>query len=82
MRVMYADQKQINASRFGIDMGGMSFTRNGVSAHITAEGEWLNDKQAQECDLCFEPNHKGDLIRIVDDRFSLCQRCYLKHLTR
>jgi hypothetical protein len=63
-------------------MGAMSFSRNGVSAHITAEGEWLNDKQGQQCDLCFDAQHKGDLIRIVDDRFSICQRCYLKHLTR
>jgi formylmethanofuran dehydrogenase subunit E len=80
MQVLSAGQKQINASRFGIDMGGISFSREGVTAHITAEGEFLNDKQAQQCDSCFEPFANADLIRIVDDRLSICRVCYLKHI--
>jgi len=56
-------------------MGGISFSREGVTAHITADGEFLNDKQAQQCDLCFEPFNRIDLIRIVDDRLSICRVC-------
>ena len=82
MLVMFAGQKQINASRFGIDMGGISFTKNGVTGHITADGELLNDRQAQQCDSCFEPFNRIDLIRIVDDRLSICRVCYLKHINR
>ena len=63
-------------------MGGISFTRNGVTAHITAEGELLNDKQAQPCDSCFEPFAKSDMIPIVDSRLIICKLCYLKHITR
>ena len=79
---MYAGQKPINASQFGIDMGGISFTQNGVTAHITADGELLNDKQAQACDSCFEPFAKIDMIPIVDDRLIICRVCYLKHIKR
>jgi len=82
MQDLFADQKPIHASRFGIDMGGISFTRNGVTAHITAEGELLNDKQAQACDSCFEPFAKSDMIPIVDSRLIICKLCYLKHITR
>ena len=71
-----------NASQFGIDMGGISFTRNGVTGHITADGEVLNDKQAQTCDYCFEPHNRIDMIKIVDDRFILCRSCYLRHIVR
>ena len=71
-----------NASRFGIDMGGISFTRNGVTGHITADGEVLNDKQAQTCDYCFEPYNRIDMIKIVDNRFHLCRSCYLRHIVR
>jgi len=63
-------------------MGGISFTQNGVTAHITADGELLNDKQAQQCDSCFEPFAKIDMIPIVDDRLIICRVCYLKHLNR
>ena len=63
-------------------MGGISFTRNGVTAHITAEGELLNDKQAQPCDSCFEPFAKSDMIPIVDSRLIICKLCYLKHINR
>ena len=71
-----------NASQFGIDMGGISFTRNGVTAHITADGEVLNDKVGQPCDSCFEPFNKAHMIRIIDDRLMICQGCYIKHIQR
>lgn len=77
---MYVVQKPMPASRFGINMGGISFTRNGVTAHITAEGQVLNDKQGQPCDSCFEPFNKLDMIPIVDDRLLICKGCYLKHI--
>jgi len=79
---MCADQKQINASRFGIEMGGISFSRDGVTAHITADGEFLNERQAQICDSCFEPFNHIDMIKIVDRLFHLCRGCYLKHITK
>ena len=79
---MCADQRQINASRFGIDMGGISFSRDGVTAHITADGEFLNERQAQICDSCFEPFNRIDMIKIVDRMFHLCRGCYLKHITK
>jgi len=63
-------------------VGGISFSREGVTAHITADGEFLNDKQAQQCDSCFEPFNRIDLISIVDDRLSICRVCYLKHIKR
>jgi len=63
-------------------MGAISFSRDGVTAHITRDGELLNSKQAQECDACFEPVNKADLIRIVDSRFSICKLCYLRHINR
>ena len=65
-------------------MGGISFTNlNGnITAHITADGEMLNDKQAQLCDSCFEPFAKIDMIPIVDDRLIICKLCYLKHINR
>ena len=82
MQAMCAGQKPINASRFGIDMGGISFTRDGVTGHITAEGELLNDRQAQICDSCFEPFNRIDMIKIVDRMFHLCRGCYVKHIVR
>jgi hypothetical protein len=82
MPVMCAGQKPINASRFGINMGGISFTRNGVTGHITNEGELLNDRQAQICDSCFEPFNRIDMIKIVDRMFHLCRMCYLKHISK
>ena len=65
-------------------MGGISFTNlNGnITTHITADGEMLNDKQAQLCDSCYEPFAKSDMIPIVDDRLIICKLCYLKHITR
>jgi len=65
-------------------MGGISFTNlnNGITAHITAEGELLNDKQGQPCDSCFEPFNKSDMIPIVDSRLIICKLCYLKHIRR
>ena len=76
------DQKPTNASRFGIDMGGISFTRDGITGHITAEGELLNDRQAQICDGCFEPFNRIDMIKIVDRMFHVCRGCYVKHISR
>ena len=66
------------------NMGGISFTNlNGnITTHITADGEMLNDKQAQLCDSCFEPFAKSDMIPIVDDRLIICKLCYLKHIRR
>ena len=69
-------------ARLELIMGGISFTRNGVTGHITADGELLNDRMAQACDSCFEPFNRIDLIRIVDDRLSICRVCYLKHISR
>jgi len=63
-------------------MGGISFSRNGVTGHITNEGELLNDRQAQICDSCFEPFNRIDMIKIVDAMFHLCRGCYLKHITK
>ena len=82
MRAMCVGQKPINASRFGIEMGGISFTRNGVTGHITADGELLNDRQAQICDSCFEPFNRIEMIKIIDDRLHLCRGCYLKHIVK
>lgn len=76
---LFADQKQTPAKRFGINMGGISFSRDGVTVHITAEGEILGDKGATNCDSCFEPFAMRDMIRIVDDRFIICRGCYLKN---
>jgi len=63
-------------------MGGISFSRDGVTAHITADGEFLNERQAQICDSCFEPFNRIDMIKIVDRLFHLCRGCYLKHITK
>ena len=84
MQDLFADQKPTHASRFGIDMGGISFTNlNGnITTHITADGEMLNDKQAIICDSCYEPFAKIDTIPIVDDRLIICKLCYLKHIKR
>ena len=79
---LFVGQKPIPAMQFGIEMGGISFTQNGVTAHITADGEMLNDKQAQLCDSCYEPFAKIDMIPIVDDRLIICKLCYLKHIRR
>lgn len=76
---LFADQKQTPAKRFGINMGGISFSRDGQTVHITAEGEILGDKGATNCDSCFEPFAMRDMIRIVDDRFIICRGCYLKN---
>jgi hypothetical protein len=63
-------------------MGGISFSRDGVTGHITADGELLNDKQAQQCDSCFEPFNRIDMIKIIDRMFHLCRGCYLKHISK
>jgi len=76
------DQKPIPAMRFGINMGGISFTRNGVTTHITADEQVLTSKQATECDSCFEPFPNADMVRIIDNRLIICRGCYLKHIRR
>lgn len=79
IQVMFADQKPTPAKRFGINMGGISISRDGVTVHITAEGEILGDKAATNCDSCFEPFAMRDMIRIVDNRLIICRGCYLKN---
>ena len=61
-------------------MGGISFSRNGVTAHITAEGEILNDKQGTNCDYCFEPFNRKDMTTMVAGLLIICRGCYLKHI--
>jgi hypothetical protein len=79
MRDLFVVQKQTPARRFGISMGGISISRDGVTVHITAEGEILGEKSATNCDACFEPFAMRDMIRIIDNRFIICRGCYLKN---
>ena len=60
-------------------MGGISFSRNGQTVHITADDQVLNDKMATNCDSCFEPFPRIEMINIIAKTLIICRGCYLKH---
>ena len=79
MQDLCVDQRSAHASQFGIDMGGISISRNGQSIHITENGEVLSDKGASVCDSCFVPYPVQEMVRIIDDELVICRRCYLRN---
>ena len=79
MQGLCVDQRSAHARQFGIDMGGISISRNGQSIHITENGEVLSNKGASVCDSCFVPYPIQEMVRIIDDQLVLCRRCYLRN---
>ena len=79
MQDLYVDQRSAHASQFGIDVGGISISRNGKTMHITENGEVLSNKGASVCDSCFVPYPIQEMMRIIDTELVLCRRCYLRN---
>jgi hypothetical protein len=63
-------------------MGGISFSRDGITTHITADGQYMSEKMATNCDSCFEPFDRMQMHSIADARLMICQICYLKHIRK
>ena len=79
MQVLCVDQRSAHANPFGIDMGGISISRNGKTIHITENGEVLGDKGATVCDSCFVPYPTQEMMHMIDTRLIICRRCYLRN---